>query len=236
MQSDPLGERLSQAPSNEISATPSQAAAPSVAHAVYLAGPAVRTLAVDASDGVLRRERSAPNEDGRWQDVVALATGIGEPFTPIRVAEFGFDDTGGVLLYRTDNTERGVRTVFDPPLLVCPATLDIDATHTHETQLTTTTQRGEGDAREQAGTVRVETTRSAPERVETAAGPVDAQRLDVRLVLTIDNAEVTRSTRYAFTFADGVLVDDSAERVRALGFTVRNERRVARVIADGRTD
>jgi len=225
MQARPLGEAIG----SETDAASQRAGG--VAFAVYRAGPAVRTFAVDGSDARLRRERTTPGDEARWTDTVSRAETPGARFEPIRVAEFGFADDGAVRLFASDNLERGVRTVFEPPLIVCPADLPVGSVHRHETTLTTTTDTGDG-VRTQTGEAAVETERLAPERVEIAGEPVDTERVDIRLTLSIDRAEVSRSTRYAFTFDRGVLADDTAERVRALGFTVRSETRTARAIED----
>lgn len=195
----------------------------------------LRIVSGDGKDDRLRREVAPLPEDRRppaaraaWAESVTDVDG-----SPISLDDLALAQNGDVIMLRSVTYADRVITTFEPPLIVLPATLSPGG-EPHTQRLTFTVHPMDNPAAIRDQGPATQTITLEAEQTVLAPGPIAAARVRVSLALSLQAANVTKSTRAwyarpagsADTRLAGVIAEETDERVTVLGITVRRTQRL----------
>lgn len=167
---------------------------------------------------IRRGPMSSGGEDG-YQQQRFLVDGGEEKL--IREQTLLVREDGAIVLAEEINHAEGVEVVFDPPLVVLPASVESSATVMNEGKMTVHPLGDRGRVRAK-GTVRDTSTCVGSWRVSTPAGAFDAWKLTSSFDANLGASRVHNETEIWVVPGIGIISERRREKTTVFGVAIRN--------------
>jgi len=168
---------------------------------------------------IIKRGPMPGGGEGGYQQQRFLVEGGKE--TLIREQKLLVREDGAVVLAEEINHAEGVEVVFDPPLVVLPASIETSSTVTSEGRMTVH-PLGDRSRVRAKGTVKDSSTCLGAWRISTPAGEFDAWKLTSTFDANLGASRVQNETEIWVVPGIGIVSERRREKTMVFGVAIRN--------------